>query len=309
MTTMTSSTFKQKGFSLPEFLISVVAMLFLMGAVFHVLGKYQRNYQGEQVTADMRQGSRSAIELMSQEVGQAGYLGFKTATITADIVAAAPVEGVPQAAQSVAMSSTGNLFKGEKLTIDTGASQELVTVDSFDQDTFSAIFALNHNQNAPVNAIGAFPEGVLLSSTANKLRFFGDINDDGSLVYVEYTYDAGAGTLSRSGTPLSENGLRPVQIILRNLLANPGGTPFFQYRFATKAIGGKFYIVEVVVTATTQTSSPDPESKQFRAMTSSVVLSPRNVLAAIEMDDAAMTDRMQPTPCDKFKTWDPASCP
>src|SRR5436190_24343031 len=118
MTKMTRSTAGHDGFSLIESLVSMVVMLFLMGAVFHVLGKYQRGYQNEQVTTDMRQGARGALELLSQEVGQAGYLGSTLAprTLSASVTGSGSSLNT---LQTVTLSSTANLFLGEKLLVDT----------------------------------------------------------------------------------------------------------------------------------------------------------------------------------------------
>src|SRR5438876_8665516 len=106
MTKMTRSTAGHDGFSLIESLVSMVVMLFLMTAVFHVLGKYQRSYQSEQVSTDMRQGARSAMELMGQEVGQAGFLGFAPTSLNANVTGSTIGQTVP-------LSSTANIFIGE----------------------------------------------------------------------------------------------------------------------------------------------------------------------------------------------------
>jgi type II secretory pathway pseudopilin PulG len=286
---MTRSTAGHDGFSLIEFLVSVVVTLFLMGAVFHVLGKYQRTYQTEQVTTDMRQGARSAMELLSQEVGQAGYLGFTTTSLNADVTGAA-------IAQTVPLASTANIFNGEILMVDAGVAQELVTVTDLTGTTVSGVFRNSHSKDAPVNAVGVFSQGVLPppSSTANVLQLFGDVNADGTLRYVEYRYDSAAGTLSRSITPIDAAVQETPRVLLRDLQPNANGTAFFQYR--TQAVPGGNCVIEVTVTATTRTSSPDPESKQYRSMTSSLVLSPRNVLVARDLAVAGAMLRLQPAP-------------
>src|SRR6266508_1429355 len=71
-----------RGFSLIEFMVGAVVVLTTMAVAFSVLGKYQKAYQGEQLAADLHQGIRSAMELLSQEVGQAGYLGFSARLLT-----------------------------------------------------------------------------------------------------------------------------------------------------------------------------------------------------------------------------------
>ena len=291
---MTRLSNRDEGFSLIECMVSMGVMLFLMASVFHVLGKYQRGYQNEQATTDMRQGARGAMELLSQEVGQAGYLG-STPTPRA---LSASVTGNSTDPQTVALSSTANLFPGEKLLVDTGAASEVVAVTSVSGNSVSGIFRKNHNtQNVPVNTSGVFAQGVLLppapgQPTPNQLQIFGDINGDGILQYVEYTYDPAAGTLSRSITPYPDTVPGPARVLLRNLQPNPGGTDFFQYYPKTDNFG-KTYRTEVTVTATTQTESPDPETKQYRTMTSSLVLTARNVLSARDLANNRLTDRIQ----------------
>ena len=291
---MTRLSNRDEGFSLIECMVSMGVMLFLMASVFHVLGKYQRGYQNEQATTDIRQGARGAMELLSQEVGQAGYLG-STPTPRA---LSASVTGNSTDPQTVALSSTANLFPGEKLLVDTGAASEVVAVTSVSGNSVSGIFRKNHNtQNVPVNTSGVFAQGVLLppapgQPTPNQLQIFGDINGDGILQYVEYTYDPAAGTLSRSITPYPDTVQGPARVLLRNLQPNPGGTDFFQYYLKPDNFG-KTYRTEVTVTATTQTESPDPETKQYRTMTSSLVLTARNVLSARDLANNRLTDRIQ----------------
>ncbi len=286
---MTKSTAKHDGFTLVEFLVSTVVMLFLMAAVFQVLGKYQRSYQNEQVTTDMRQGARSTMELLSQEVGQAGYLGYNGTTLNVPVVGSTVSQTVP-------LTSTANIFVGETLMVDAGVPQELVTLTAVTGTTVSGIFRNTHDKDAPVNAVGVFSQGVLPppSSTANMLQLFGDVNADGTLRYVEYVYNSAAGTLTRSITSIGAAVQATPRVMLRDLQPNPGGSAFFQYR--TQAVPGGTCVIEVTVTATTRTTSPDPESKQYRSMTSSLVLSPRNVLVARDLATAGTTNRLQAQP-------------
>ena len=135
-------------------------------------------------------------------------------------------------------------------------------------------------------------KALYVQALQNQLQIFGDINGDGIPQYVEYTYDPAAGTLSRSITPYPDTVQGPARVLLRNLQPNPGGTDFFQYYPKTDNFG-KTYRTEVTVTATTQTESPDPETKQYRTMTSSLVLTARNVLSARDLANNRLTDRIQ----------------
>ena len=61
------------GFSLLEVLVSVMIITVLMSAVFQFLRFTQQRYRGDQLLAERNQGARSALELMTQELQQAGH--------------------------------------------------------------------------------------------------------------------------------------------------------------------------------------------------------------------------------------------
>src|SRR5438876_6700560 len=111
-----------QGFSLPEMMVSVLVLLMTLSAVFYVLGKYQKSYQGEQVASDLHSGVRNTMELISQEIGQAGYLGFTTRYTQGDIVGGTT--------QTVTIDSSSSIFQGETLLVGSGAGQETITVQS-----------------------------------------------------------------------------------------------------------------------------------------------------------------------------------
>src|SRR6266700_3154496 len=164
----------QRGFSLVELMVSTVVMLIVAGGAFGALNYYQKTYQRTEISADMHDNLRSAIDLITQEVGQAGSLNLGTTLGTRQ-----PTNGVPvgsPVAQVVLMNDTSGIFPNEKLLVDAGASQELVTVTAVAANSVTGVFAIAHNAATQVSAIGVFPEGILNTSTATKLRLFGDIN-------------------------------------------------------------------------------------------------------------------------------------
>jgi len=83
-------------------------------------------------------------------------------------------------------------------------------------------------------------------STCNTLKLYGDINGNGSLVYVEYSCAPGTttapGYLYRNEitAPLTA-GSKPAvgagMVLLNNLLTNPNSTPCFSYQTAVGASG------------------------------------------------------------------------
>ncbi len=62
----------ERGFSLIEVLISIAITLIVMGAVFGLLTRGQRSFQREPEVADLQQSARTALDLVSRDILQAG---------------------------------------------------------------------------------------------------------------------------------------------------------------------------------------------------------------------------------------------
>jgi hypothetical protein len=236
----------------------------------------------------MHSGMRAALELMTQEIGQAGLLSFTQRTV------AAAVAESPNA-QSVTLSSVTDIFVGEKLLVDTGTQQELVGVTAIGGSSVTGIFNKNHASGAIVNAYGIFPQGIMSSSSATQLQLFGDLYADGSLVFARYDCDTTAGTLSRSVTPVSAGSINSSQVLVANIIANPGGTACFQYTSVTNS--GFTFVTSVAVTLSVRTEQRDPQTNAYVTMTKSFLnLAPRNVLVGLDSAQNAIISRLQPTP-------------
>ena len=61
------------GFSLMEMLVSIAIIVLLMSAVFPFLFQAQKRFQGNVVVSEANQAARAGLEVMTQEIGQAGY--------------------------------------------------------------------------------------------------------------------------------------------------------------------------------------------------------------------------------------------
>jgi len=292
---MTKPHRSEQGFSLLELMVSTVVMLIVAGGAFSALDYYQKTYQHTEIGADMHDNLRSAIDLIIQEVGQAGSLpsgALGSRTLSAAVFAS----GV---AQTVNVNNAAGFFAGEKVLVDAGASQELVTTTAVGGNTITGLFGKAHNAGAQVNAIGVFPTGILNTSTATSLHLFGDINGDGTLVYVEYTcnYAAGGGTFTRSVTPVGTGAVNPANVLVDNLLPNPDGSPCFQYPAAPTVVAGFTFINQVGVALTVQSATRDVLTTSFETMTKSATdIVPRNVQMGLDLANAGITDRLQPTP-------------
>lgn len=292
---MTRTQQSERGFSLLELMVSTVIMLVVAGAAFGALNYYQKTYQHTEIGADMHDNLRSAIDLIIQEVSQAGSLPSGTLggrNTNGAVFASA-------AAQTVNLNDATGLFVGEKLLVDAGASQELVTVTAINGNSITGVFGQNHNNNTQVNVIGMFPAGILNTSTATKLQLFGDINGDGTLVYVEYNCNpaAGGGTLTRSVTPVGTGAVNAATVLVDNLIANPGGTPCFQYPAAPPVVAGFTFVNQVGVTLTVESTTKDVLTGHFEKMTKSATdIVPRNVQMGLDLANAGLTDSLQPAP-------------
>jgi|CZKC01.1.fsa_nt_gi prepilin-type N-terminal cleavage/methylation domain-containing protein len=286
----------ENGFSLVELMFSLAIFLIIASGVFGALGYYLQTYQRTQLTVDMHDNFRSATDLMAQEIGQAGLLSAKTTQITT--LGAAVSSGT----QTVAFASAASIFVGEKLLVDAGASQELVSVTAVSSNDVTAVFELSHSSGAVINALGVFPQGVLSTSTANQLQLVGDINGDGTIVYVEYNCNnqaPGPGTLTRSITPISALTKNGSTVLLDNVMPNPGSTPCFQYPSPLPTGSGFTFVPQVGVTMTVQSSTLDPLTGTYLTITKQALdLIPRNVQMGLIMATAspALTTRLQPTP-------------
>lgn len=283
-----------------EVMVSLLVLLVVSGAAFRALVYYQRSYSSSRMKAVMHEGVRGAVELISQEVGQAGLLDFQTQTTSTAITA-------NQIEQPVGVTSVNSIFIGEILVIDTSTAEEHVTVTHLDTTagTITAVFTKSHPANTVVRGYGVFYQGILPpglpgGSDGNNLKIFGDIKGNGSITYVKYTCDTTAGTLSRSMTDVTPTtaatDLNAPDPLINNLTANPGNVACFQYPPNITA-GPYTFVPSVAITLSVRTSKLDPQTKQYVTMTKSFLnLAPRNVLAGKELALSGSQTRLQPTP-------------
>jgi prepilin-type N-terminal cleavage/methylation domain-containing protein len=294
------------GFSLLELMVSMVILSLIMGGFISALSTSEQTYARTELGSDMYENVRSVAELLAQEIGQAGLVSLPTTTLTA----AAAI-----GATSATVSQTASMYVGEQLLVDAGsASEELVTLTAVTSTTFTAgtAFAHAHASGVPVTVLGAFPSGIVPvgatdgSTSVNEpgksiLNMYGDINGDGSLVYIRYTCDTSStpGTLTRSVTTITPgvNTISAAQTLLSTLIPNPGGTPCFQYTSYPVGTPSNTYVTNVGLTISVRSLTPDPQTQAYLTMTKSFLdLSPRNVLAGFELGNAGLTTRLQAQP-------------
>jgi prepilin-type N-terminal cleavage/methylation domain-containing protein len=288
------------GFTLIELMASLVILSVILGAIVSLISSAVQTHTRTEVRSDMYENVRGVAEMMAQEIGQSGLVSLPPSTLGAAVASNA-------LAQSVAVTSTNSMYAGEQLLVDAGNNEELVTVTAVNPtaNTITSIFGKSHAAGVSVSALGVFPAGIVPpgtvdGSTANVMNLFGDINADGTLVYVRYTCTPGTtaapGTLTRSVTPITPgvNAIGASQTLLSTVVGGAGAV-CFQYTTATA--GGFTFVANVGFTLSVQATRPDPKTRLYPQMTKSFLnLAPRNILAGLELANAGTSNRLQSTP-------------
>jgi prepilin-type N-terminal cleavage/methylation domain-containing protein len=285
-----------EGFTLIELMVAVLVLMIVSGTVLKGVMDMSAIHNTINNRADLHSGVRNATQLLSQEVGQAGRISLPAAvTLTVPTVIAGTAATV---------SSATDMFVGEQLLIDTGTNSETVTITAIAGNVLTTSpMDFAHAANVPVSVTGGFAAGVVPSTTADgstptKLKIFGDINGNGSMVYVEYWCDIATGRLYRNATPFTA-GAKPAytvdMVLIDNILANPGGTPCFTYQ--TQNAGGITFVTDVAITLTVRTQNRDANTNNFQTESKALLnVSPRNVFNVWQMAGLGNTNRVQPTP-------------
>jgi len=296
-----SSRAASAGFTLIEMLVSVTVLSVIMGGVVAAISTAEQTFTRTEQKTDMYENVRAVAELMAQEVGQAGLVSLPATTTSAAIAANA-------AAQAVTVSSTTSMYVGEQVLV-AGTNEELVTITALSSTQMSGIFTKAHVSGVAITALGSFvsgvmPTGVTDGSTANILNLFGDINGDGTLVYVRYTCTPGTsaspGTLTRSVNTITpgSNAIGTSQTLLSTVV---GGTGLACFSISTTSATvnsiAYTFVTSVGFTVSVQSTAPDPQTKAYGQMTKSFLnLSPRNVAAGLEQAQNSISNRLQASP-------------
>ena len=285
-----------EGFTLIELIVATFVLMIVSGAVLKGVMDMSALHNTVMNRTDVHSGVRNATQLLSQEVGQAGRISLPAAVT---LTVATVVGGT-----SATVSSATDMFVGEQLLLDAGTNSETVTITAIAGNvlTTSAMESA-HAVGVPIAVTGGFAAGVVPTSTANgstaaRLKIFGDINGNGSMVYVEYWCDIANGRLYRNSMPFTA-GAKPAyaidMVLIDNILANPGGTPCFTYQ--TQSAGGVDYVTDVAITLTVRTQNRDANTNDFQTESKALLnVSPRNVFNVWQMAGLGNSNRVQPTP-------------
>jgi prepilin-type N-terminal cleavage/methylation domain-containing protein len=267
----------EHGFSLPELMVSLLIFLPITAATFSLFSISIGEHGSEQSSAEMTQEARSALELMTEEISQAGTRrDAGTGTTTA-------IAGSPTA-QSVTVASSSTFAPGDYVEIDLGGNSELVQISAVGSNSITGVFRLAHNTIPTPVRLYSYPylSGVIppaglganSSTTTTTLRFFGDINSDGNVNFVEYAYDAANARITRSVTPLTQVTKNSPIAFISNIKA---GSP--QFTLYTDSLG----IVTSVRLSFTVASPWKTGSKYQETPLSSTILIPSAVTASARL--------------------------
>ena len=300
----------EHGFTLLETLVAMAILLLVMGSATSILLQFSHTQSLTWNRSDMHGAVRSATELLQQEVGQAGRIALGPGlTITSAIVPVLDANNNPLP-QAVPVTSNAHLFLNERLVIGTGDTEETVTVTALNGSTsFSAAFANPHPLPAsggiPVEVRGGFASGIVPTNMANgstgtRLKLFGDINGDGSMVYVEYECDVAARRLTRNMMPFTAAAKPAVtasQVLLSNVVANPpAGAPMPCFVYEQKTVSGTTFVINVAITLTSESQTPDRVAGVQSETKALLNVAPRNVYEVWQLANMGMTNRVQPMP-------------
>jgi prepilin-type N-terminal cleavage/methylation domain-containing protein len=297
------------GFTLIELMISVGILLtisaFMMRGTLDMtnLNTKQSNL------SEMHAGIRNATSLLQQEVGQAGRLAFPAA-VTAPNAIATGDQWV------IVTPSVTSMFVGMRLEIvgkspvPTTDVEEIVTVTAVDpgNSRIRAMFTFDYVAGARIMPAGGFAEGIIPTtaangSTASKLKIVGDINGDGTIMYVEYTCDWVTGRLYRNMMAYdaaSKPALSVEQVLLDNLLPNPpdpGGVARPCFTYDQRTIKTHTYVINVAIMTTVRTDERDKTTGQFQTVTKALLnVAPRNVFNVWQVASLTYVNRIEPLP-------------
>lgn len=202
----------QSGFTLLEMLISVALLVILSGAILGGLGSVQKSYRGDEIRGSLNQEVRATMEIISQEIGQAGLppSGISGNTLYAgagaDGALATLSAAVTAGATGVTVSDTTRLQGGMMVVVDTGANAELLQiVSALNPITVATVdntpgFQKAHASGATLYPQGVYPNGIYFTTPSaiplvinttsafsyQSLIMFGDITGAGKLTIVQY---------------------------------------------------------------------------------------------------------------------------
>jgi len=286
------------GFTLAEMLVSLLILVPLFGAVLSLFSVAVNQHGSEQSSAEANMDARSGLELMTLEIAQAGSHGDHSTTATSAITGSTD----PQA---VSVASSIGFTIGDYMDVDAGANKEIIQVTNVGTNSISGIFRTAHTSGTPVRLFalpyltGVIPPaglGANSSATVTRLKFFGDINSDGNLYYVEYDYDSANAQITRSMTPITQASMNAALPLVRNV--KPNSVQFTLYTDSRNVV------TSVSLALTVQNTWMTASKHQETELSSRIVIPSAVAGSALlnELETYGGVNRLPPTPS-QVTTW------
>ncbi len=289
-------TTAEQGFTLVELMISLLILMVVIGAVVNLFSVAINQHESEQTSIESNQDARSGLELMTQEIAQAGsHRGthtYPTAGITGGI-----------SEQTVTVKSTNGFMTGDYVDLGDASSSESVKLTAVGTSTFTGIFFGTRAATDPIRLYAQpFQNGVIppaglaanSSTAATTLKIFGDINSDGKINYAEYVYDIPNSEITRSITDITQATINPAIPIIRDVHSA-------QFRLITDGMG----VVTSVEVSLTVRNTWRQSGKLQEAQLSSKILIPSAIAASALLNETralGSLNKLPPTP-PKVTTW------
>lgn len=285
---MPSSKRNTTGFTVLEMMVSMAIFLIVAGSLLAGMATWQKHYRNVEIRNSLQGRMRATLELMAQEVGQAGLVasGADEKELAQPLTTlSAPVS---PGTQTVGVASTAGICDGEFLQFGAGNTWEKVQVTTSAGNKITGNFAYTHASSEPVYARGVYPEGIIYpgTGTSSSLTILGDINSKGNeMKFVKYSCPSGTATaFTRQTFDLTGTADGPAQILIDNVT-----DCVFDYSAGagnvnvTLPTGDNIWvdmITRLSVTVTAKSETKDSFGNDVIVKEQYLNIQPRNVLAS-----------------------------
>ncbi|HVZ16580.1 MAG TPA: prepilin-type N-terminal cleavage/methylation domain-containing protein [Terriglobales bacterium] len=213
----------QCGFTLLEMLVALAVFLIVAGAVIGALMNSQKTQRRSEISVSLEQNMRAALELMAQEISQAGLqpsgvdsdgLALPLSSVVATSCTGSPAKCIAKGTLvQVPVTTVAGLYVNETVRVDADPGPDCYTVSLncerlviTDIDattnppkvTFQTVSQDHYAETVggvvygtPIYGMGTYPQGILPAgttasggSTASQLEIFGDLNGAGNSFYL-----------------------------------------------------------------------------------------------------------------------------
>jgi Tfp pilus assembly protein PilW len=327
MVVIREQSHRVSGFSMLEMMISLAMFLVVSGAVLGLIAAHQKRYQSLEMKSQLGQSMRATMEMVAQDVGQAGSVGILAASgsevggvanqgtllgsglVTGSAITLGSAVNSSASSQTVNANGGGYFFTGEQIFVDVGALQEEITLTAASSAIVTGVFKNSHLAGAPIFAVGTFLDGIRTPMPAtntvgtagtgyfsDRLDVYGDMHGNGTLTEVVYYCDPTKNQLTRQEItyPNAATVYTPA-ILLNNVVncASTAGSGVFSYT----ASPGFSMFPSVSMTLTAQSATLSLETRQYITLTKTLLnVLPRNVLSGYARVNGGDTTEQQPDP-------------